>query len=109
VIPESGAGVLVAFPVHRYRAALITLVTPDGAPMQVGASVTHRETGAQTIVGYDGQTFVDALQPDNSLVISQDSGTCVVTFAYDPVVQGAMARIGPLVCAPQGKPASARP
>ncbi|VVE31310.1 F1 capsule-anchoring protein [Pandoraea sputorum] len=109
VIPESGAGVLVAFPVHRYRAALITLVTPDGAPLQVGASVTHRETGAQTIVGYDGQTFVDALQPDNSLVISQDSGTCVVTFAYDPVVQGAMARIGPLVCAPQGKPASARP
>ena len=108
VVPETGAGVLVAFPVHRYRAALITLVTPDGTPVQVGASVTHRETGAQTIVGYEGQTFIDGLQPENALVVSQANGTCSATFAYDPVSQGAMARIGPLVCTPQTAPVPRR-
>lgn len=101
VVPESGAGVLVTFPVHRYRAALITLVNADGTPLQAGARVTHRETGAQTIVGYDGQTFIDGLQRENTLVVSQGGGTCDLTFAYDPVAQGAMARIGPLVCTPQ--------
>lgn len=100
VVPESGAGVLVSFPVHRYRAALITLVTPDGKPLAAGASVTLRGTGAQTIVGYDGQTFIDALQPENVLDISEDGGKCEATFTYDPASQGAMARIGPLVCTP---------
>ncbi|WP_170935919.1 fimbria/pilus outer membrane usher protein [Pandoraea sp. PE-S2R-1] len=101
VVPETGSGVLVSFPVHRYRAALITLVRPDGAPLQLGARVTHRETGAQMIVGYDGQTFIDGLLPENTLVVSQDNGACDVTFTYDPVAQGAMARIGPLVCTPE--------
>ncbi|ODP35519.1 fimbria/pilus outer membrane usher protein [Pandoraea sp. ISTKB] len=106
VVPESGAGVLVSFPVHRYRAALITLVTSDGTPLQLGARVTHTESGAQSVVGYDGQTFIDGLLPENSLVVTQDNGTCRTTFAYDPATQGAMARIGPLVCTPQAAPAS---
>lgn len=111
IVPQSGAGVLVRFPVRRYHAALITLVSASGQPLKPGASVRHVQSGFITVVGYDGEAFVDTLAPRNTLESHDGVHRCRATFDWQAPPEGEIARIGPLVCiafgtlARDGKPA----
>jgi outer membrane usher protein len=63
--------------------------------------VHHEESGEDTIVGYDGLTFIDTLQRDNHLVIDSGALHRGVDFAYDRPRDGSLPTIGPLTCRPQ--------
>lgn len=104
VVPQSQSGVLARFGVKRFLAASVHIQGPDGHDMPVGTRVRHVESGAETIVGYDGLTFVDNLQPRNRLELSGDGVRCAVDFAYAPAANGSLPLIGPLRCTPQGAP-----
>jgi outer membrane usher protein len=101
LVPQAQSGVLAHFGVTRYSAASVILHGPDGNALPPGARVHHAESGKDTIVGYDGLTFIDSLQRDNHLVI--DSGTlyCTVEFAYARPGNGSLPTIGPLTCRPE--------
>lgn len=101
LVPQAQSGVLAHFGVTHYSAASMILHGPDGKVLPPGARVHHVESGKDTIVGYDGLSFVDGLQRDNHLVI--DSGTlhCAVDFAYERPGNGSLPTIGPLTCRAQ--------
>ncbi|WP_165979565.1 fimbria/pilus outer membrane usher protein [Paraburkholderia guartelaensis] len=100
VVPQAQSGVLAHFGVKRYSAASVILHGPDGRVLPPGSRVHDVESGAETIVGYDGLTFIDGLKPENHLVI--DSGTlhCTVQFGYTQPSGGTLPTIGPLTCRP---------
>ncbi|WP_150574351.1 fimbria/pilus outer membrane usher protein [Pandoraea aquatica] len=98
VAPQSRSGVLVHFPVRRYRAALVTLVDTSGQPLRPGTSVRHVQSGMVTVVGYDGEVFIDALGPRNTLESRDARQRCRVSFDWTTPPEGRIARVGPLAC-----------
>ncbi|VVE28114.1 F1 capsule-anchoring protein [Pandoraea iniqua] len=102
IAPQTGAGVLVRFPVRRYQAALITLVSAAGVPLKPGVSVRHVQSGFITVVGYDGEAFIDTLAPRNTLESHDGVQRCRATFDWRAPPDGEIARVGPLVCIPFG-------
>ncbi|CAN0624644.1 Outer membrane usher protein [Burkholderia multivorans] len=103
--PQAQSGVLAHFGVTHYRAASIILHGPDGEPLPPGARVHDEESGKDTIVGYDGLTFVDDLQAENHLVVDGGTLHCTVEFGYASPRNGSLPTIGPLTCgsAPGGR------
>ena len=109
VVPQARSGVLARFPLSRYAAASIVLVDGAGQALPPGTRVRHAESGGETVVGYDGLTFVTGLRERNRLDLEgQDSQgsdwRCSVGFDYRPPADGSLPRIGPLTCAKQKEP-----
>ncbi|WP_373990257.1 fimbria/pilus outer membrane usher protein [Duganella sp. BuS-21] len=98
VVPARGSGVLVRFPVETYAAASVILHDGAGKPLAAGVSVLHVESGASTVVGYDGVAFIDHLQPLNHLRLELDGKPCVIEFPYDALKGEAMPTLGPYSC-----------
>ncbi|RQS91155.1 fimbria/pilus outer membrane usher protein [Burkholderia seminalis] len=98
VVPQARSGVIAHFGVSRYRAASVILHDAAGKPLPAGARVHHAESGADTIVGYDGLTFIDGLKADNHLVIDDGTRRCVAAFAFTAPGNGTLPTVGPLVC-----------
>ena len=106
VVPQARSGVLAHFPLSRYAAASIVLVDGSGQPLPAGTRVHHAESGMDTVVGYDGITFVSGLRERNRLQLEGDGWQCAVAFDYRRLTDGSLPRIGPLSCPKQ--PESAR-
>ncbi|WP_422110696.1 fimbria/pilus outer membrane usher protein [Burkholderia multivorans] len=100
VVPQAQSGVVARFGVSRYRAASVMLRDDTGHPLPAGARVRHVESGANTIVGYDGLTFIDGLKEDNHLVIDYGSRRCTAEFTFTQPADGTLPTIGPLACRP---------
>ncbi|WP_193098062.1 fimbria/pilus outer membrane usher protein [Burkholderia sp. Z1] len=98
VVPQAQSGVVAHFGVSRYRAASVILRDAAGRPLPAGARVHHAESGADTIVGYDGLTFIDGLKEDNHLVIDYGTQRCVAEFAFTTPGNGTLPTVGPLTC-----------
>lgn len=104
VMPQAMSGVLVEFPVTRYSAASIIVQTPDGQLVPAGTRVRHLESGAQTLVGYDGLTFIDGLKANNHLRLDGPGVDCTVTFDFPHRAPGTLLTLGPLTCQPSEHP-----
>ncbi|MXN74100.1 fimbria/pilus outer membrane usher protein [Burkholderia sp. 4701] len=92
------AGALVTFPVERIVSASIVLDDAQGKPLEVGARVTHRESGRTALVGWNGETYFEGLSPVNHLSVALPGGRqCAATFSID-VEADRMSRVGPLTC-----------
>jgi outer membrane usher protein len=98
VVPARLSGVLAHFPVEKYEAASVMLQDEDGKPLATGVEVLHLESGAVTIVGFDGVAFVDHLAPLNHLRVDRGGRRCVVEFRYDAAAQKALSTMGPFTC-----------
>lgn len=98
LVPQVQSGVLGRFPITRYAAASILLRDASGKPIPEGTRVHHVESGTDTIVGYDGLTFVNGLQATNHLQLEGIAWRCTVTFPYQPPTRHALPLIGPLTC-----------
>ena len=53
-----------------------------------------------TIVGYDGLTFIDNLQDDNHLSVNYGRTHCAVEFPYARSKDNSLPTYGPLTCRP---------
>ena len=103
--PTDRAGTLVRFGVTPMRAALITLVDAVGKPLPLGSLVRLQGAAGneQTLVGFDGETYLDTLNLQNVLDVETPVGVCRVNFEYHK--QGAgIGRIGPLQCLTDAAP-----
>ncbi|MGN7740201.1 fimbria/pilus outer membrane usher protein [Pseudomonas sp. 22526] len=93
-----GSGYLVEFPLTRIVAASLVLVDARHRELPLGSLVTHEQSGAQAVVGWDGLVYLENLAPNNSLRVNlADGGSCQVSFALEPE-QEQVPLIGPLVC-----------
>ncbi|MFM0738886.1 fimbria/pilus outer membrane usher protein [Paraburkholderia xenovorans] len=98
LVPKSHSGVLASFRVTRYSAASLILKSADGKLLPPGTRVHHVESGGDTIVGYDGLTFIENLQRDNHLEIENGAQRCSVEFSYERPADGSLPTLGPLTC-----------
>ncbi len=98
VVPQHLAGVLAAFPIERYSAATVIVQGADGKPLATGLPVLHVQSGKQTVVGFDGITFIDDLLEQNQLQIGEGDSLCTVNFQYVRPAAGGLPVIGPLRC-----------
>jgi outer membrane usher protein len=105
LVPQAQSGVLGHFPISRYAAASVIVNDAAGHAVAPGARVHHVESGADTVIGYDGLTFISNLQANNHLVLAGDGWQCTVQFTYQPPADHALPQIGPLTCQPQAVPA----
>ncbi|MEE7546878.1 fimbrial biogenesis outer membrane usher protein [Xanthomonas sp. Kuri4-1] len=104
VTPRQQSGLQVSFGLRRIRAATVVLQDAEGNALALGSSVqVHGQTDPPAVVGYDGEAFLDDLQPHNRLDVVTPDGPCRVEFDY-PAGQPPLPRIGPLTCQPQVVP-----
>ncbi|MFC4765177.1 fimbria/pilus outer membrane usher protein [Dyella koreensis] len=97
-VPQAQSGVLAHFPIARYAAASIALRDAEGKPLPPGTRVHHEESGTDTVVGYDGLTFIGELRAENHLRLDGADWHCAVSFRYQAPTDHGLPLIGPLVC-----------
>jgi outer membrane usher protein len=97
-VPQSQSGVLAHFPLTRHDAASVILHDAQGRALPAGSRVRHVESGSETVVGYDGLTFIEDLREENHLLIDTSTGSCAANFHYRRSPDHDAQTIGPLVC-----------
>lgn len=101
-VPRDRAGVRLDFGLRRVRAALLTLHDAEGRPLPLGTRV-RRGDGVPALVGYDGQVYLEDLEPLNPLTAElADGSECRAQFDYPEDVAG-IAAPPPLRCAAGGR------
>ena len=99
--PRTRAGVRVHFELAPLRSAVLVLQDAAGRPLPVGSTVrADGPDGDEAMVGRDGETYLEALQPQNALRVQTPDGACRVTFDA-PATDAVIPRIGPLTCLPE--------
>ena len=98
--PTDRAGTVVSFDLTSVLSASIILTDSDKNPLPIGSQVqllTNKSTPS-TVVGFDGEIYMDTLDEHNTLKVTMPSGdTCHVSFDY--IKQGeSIPLIGPLIC-----------
>ncbi len=97
VVTPRRNGAVVDFGVQKVFAGIVVLVDKNGKPFPPGTQV-FREGMEPEIVGYDGETFLRGLKPENVVVIDMgEAGKCTGRFSYtaDSIAQP---KIGPVTC-----------
>lgn len=98
--PTDRAGTLVNFVITPVRSASVALVDSDNELLPLGSQVRQltNTTVPSTIIGFDGEVYLDTLDEHNVLEIINPSGEiCTVSFDYQK--QGdEIPLLGPLIC-----------
>lgn len=98
--PTDRAGTLVSFVITPVRSASIILIDSSSQPLPLGSQVRQLTNTAvpSTIIGFDGEVYLDTLDEHNVLEIINPSGDiCTVSFDYQK--QGdEIPLLGPLIC-----------
>lgn len=98
VVPQSQSGVLAHFPLTHDDAASVILHDARGRALPPGSRVRYLESGAETVVGYGGLTYIDGLQRENHLQVDTSAGSCTASFSYRRPAHHGVPTIGPLLC-----------
>lgn len=96
-VPFARSGLLVGFPVHRSRNALVLLRQFDGSVVPAGARVTVSPGENGFLVGKRGEVYLMNLSDSNHLSVQWKDGACELTLPLDPSGPSEP-RIGPLTC-----------
>ncbi len=98
VAVRRGSGYLLEFGLIRVIAASIVLVDARQRELPLGSTVTHQQSGARAVVGWDGLVYLENLSAHNSLAVSLADGShCQAQFDID-LQQQQIPLVGPLVC-----------
>jgi outer membrane usher protein len=96
--PRQGAGMRVDFKLVHSRGALLTLLDEAGQPLPLGARISG--TGVTpTVVGHDGQAWVEFSGEPPRLLIESERGRCHVQMPAST-----SRRSPPLRCLPEPAP-----
>lgn len=98
--PTDRAGTLINFAITPVRSASVILIDSSNQPLPLGSQVRQLTNTAvpSTIIGFDGEVYLDTLNEHNVLQITNPSGDiCNVSFDYQK--QGdEIPLLGPLIC-----------
>jgi len=105
VTPSDRAGTLVSFGIIPIRAASVVLVDAAGKPLPLGSLVrVNAQPGEPTLVGFDGEVYLDTLAAHNVLQVNTPAGACRASFDYHQDTRGSIPQIGPLRCMKETQP-----
>jgi outer membrane usher protein len=96
-VPFARSGLLVDFPVHRSRNALVLLRQADGTVVPAGARVTVPPGEKDFLVGKRGEVYLMNLSDSNNLSVQWKEGACHLILQLDPAGPREP-RIGPMTC-----------
>jgi outer membrane usher protein len=103
VAPYRNVGASVTFGVKIGAAALLALSDLSGKVIALGSEVVIQGNDESSIVGYDGEVYVQDLKEHNiALVTTPDGEKCRVAFDYHRI-EGEQVTIGGLICKPASK------
>ena len=98
--PTDRAGTLVAFGITQARSASVILKDTNNEFIPLGSQVqlTTKKDIPSSVVGFDGEVYLDALDEHNILeVITPSNDVCKVSFDYQKQGDG-IPLIGPFIC-----------
>lgn len=91
-------GTEIDFGAHKVQSGIVKILDKDKKPLSPGYEVRINQGQQSTIVGYDGDIFINNLQMNNLLEIDLlDKGTCKVNFTYHDEKQP-IQKLGPYIC-----------
>ncbi|MGP9807895.1 fimbria/pilus outer membrane usher protein [Halomonas sp. AOP12-C2-37] len=97
VAVNARSGYLLNFPVKRVIAATLVLVDSQGDPLPLGSRVITN-SGAVSLIGWDGQTYLENLESANQLHVTLPSGdSCELRLAID-VLSDEIHHLGSQLC-----------
>ena len=83
VAVNTRSGYLLNFRLSASSAATLVLVDSQGNPLPLGSRVIT-DSGAASLVGWDGQTSLEGLESDNQLHVTLPSGdSCKLSLPID--------------------------
>ncbi|WP_225562809.1 fimbria/pilus outer membrane usher protein [Rhodanobacter sp. DHG33] len=97
-VPQSQSGVLARFSLVHDDAASVILHDAGGKPIPAGSRVRYVEGGSETVVGYDGLTYIESLHKENHLEVDAPAGHCIASFDYRRSKDHDVQTIGPVAC-----------
>ncbi len=98
--PTDRAGTLVKFDITEARSASVILKDTNNEFIPLGSQVqlTTKKDIPSSVVGFDGEVYLDALDEHNILeVITPSNDVCKVSFDYQKQGDG-IPLIGPFIC-----------
>ncbi|PCF93859.1 fimbria/pilus outer membrane usher protein [Vreelandella nigrificans] len=94
---NAGSGYLLRFPVERIVAATLEIVDSQGEPLPLGSQIIV-DSGATSLVGWDGLTYLEGLESDNRLQVTLPNGSkCALTLSIDTHINDVQ-QLGPQSC-----------
>lgn len=100
VRPQEHSGVVVRFPIHPLRSALLRLVDPTGRPLPIGSQARLASSGATALVGHDGEVYFEGIAPEDGVsVLLPEGRRCEATLRL-PHSARSIPVVGPLPCRP---------
>lgn len=97
VISGYRQGSIVDFGAHQVIAATVLLVDTHQKPIPPGYTV-RLQNGPTTVVGYDGEVYVQQLQKENEVTVDLlDKGSCRARFSYNDS-HSSIKKLGPYIC-----------
>ena len=98
VRPAERSGIVVSFLIRDNKSALLRLLDSNGNPVPLGSTAELTSTRAKYPVGIDGEVYLEDLQPQNHVAVTEPTGKyCAVDFGYQSK-SGDIPAIGPLQC-----------
>ncbi|PTT57748.1 fimbriae usher protein, partial [Stenotrophomonas sp. HMWF022] len=98
--PRQGAGMRVDFALRQSHGVLLTLLDGNGSPLPLGARV-QGEGMPPTVVGHDGQAWVELGSETTLLQVDSEQGRCHIQVQRPgPGIR----RLAALRCAPEQHP-----
>ena len=98
--PTDRAGIFVTFGITPVRSASVLLTDSSNQPLPLGSQVrlmTNTEVPS-TVIGFDGEVYLDTLDEHNVLEVTTPSGE-ICTVGFDYFKQGdEIPLIGPFIC-----------
>lgn len=98
--PRQGAGMRVDFTLRQSRGALATLLDAQGQPLPLGARV-QGDGVTSTVVGHDGQAWLEFSADAPTLLIDSEQGRCRVQVQRP---EAGVRRLAPVRCLPEPQP-----
>lgn len=86
-VPADRAGSAVSFDIRRIQALVMAVVDSRGKFIEPGSVARYSDgSGAEMVIGYDGQLYLENALPGGRIVVVSPSGTCSLTVP--PLVAG---------------------
>ncbi len=98
VVPRGMSGVVLDFGVKADAASAIVILTDaKGDYLPEGSEVMLEGAAEPTIMGYDGQVYLEGLVSSNKVAVKVNGNQCQASFEYKPDIEN-QTTIGPLQC-----------
>jgi len=103
-VPTDRSGIAVHFPITSFGALTMTIVDRAGQIVPEGTAVRiDGREGEPTIVGFDGQFYIENPKPHEVLHVELPGGACRVTLPASPPTNR-IDRLGTVQCVPESMP-----